>query len=152
MEKKMYRVSVKNVTREYPEGTTYEQIASEFEGEYGAPIVLAMTNGRLTELFKMIHEDGELDFVTMADTPGIQSYHRSTVLLALKSFYDVAGHDKVDRMQVEFSVSKGLYMEPKGDFVLDEDLIQRVGARMRELVKKRLPIEKRAVNTHRDLS
>ncbi len=147
MEKKSYCVTVNHVTKEYPEGTTYEQIAGEHQGEYGAPVVLAKMNGKLTELFKPVHEDGGLDFVTMAETPGIQSYHRSAILLTLKSFYDVAGHDKVDRMQVEFSVSKGLYIEPKGDFVLDEDLIQRVEARMRELVEKALPIEKRAVNT-----
>ncbi|MBP3701977.1 MAG: nucleoside kinase, partial [Lachnospiraceae bacterium] len=147
MEKKMYCVTVNHVVKEYPEGTTYEQIASEHQKEYAAPIVLAKINGKLTELFKPLNGNGQLKFVTMAETPGIQSYHRSVILLALKSFYDVAGHDCVERMQVEFSVSKGLYMEPTGDFVLDESLLEKVEARMQELVAKELPIEKRAVNT-----
>ena len=147
MEKKMYCVTVNHVVKEYPEGTTYEQIAGEHQQEYDAPIVLADMNGKLTELFKPVSGNGQLTFVTMKDTPGIQSYHRSVVLLALKSFYDVAGHDRVKGMQVEFSVSKGLYIEPKGDFVLDQSLIERVEARMRQLVDRAMPIEKRAVNT-----
>ena len=146
MEKK-YRVTVNGVDKEYQDGITYEQIAREYQGSYEAPIVLANMNGKLTELFKPVHEDGTLDFVTMAETPGIQSYHRSAVFLTLKSFYDVVGHDKVERVQVKFSVSKGLYMEPKGEFALDEELIHRVEIRMKELVEKGLPIEKRAVNT-----
>ena len=117
MEKK-YRVTVNGVDKEYQDGITYEQIAREYQGSYEAPIVLANMNGKLTELFKSVHEDGTLDFVTMAETPGIQSYHRSAVFLTLKSFYDVVGHDKVERVQVKFSVSKGLYMEPKGEFVI----------------------------------
>lgn len=146
MEKK-YCVTVNGVDKEYQDGITYEQIAREYQGSYEAPIVLANMNGKLTELFKSVHEDGTLDFVTMAETPGIQSYHRSAVFLTLKSFYDVVGHDKVERVQVKFSVSKGLYMEPKGAFALDEELIHRVEVRMKELVEKGLPIEKRAVNT-----
>lgn len=147
MEKKMYNVTVDHLRKAYPEGTTYEQIAMEHQDQYPAPVVLARANGKLTELFKPLCSDVELEFVTMAETPGIQSYHRSLILLTLKSFYDVAGHDRVARMQVEFSVSKGLYIEPKGDFVLDETLIRRVEARMRELVARGLSIEKRAVNT-----
>ena len=135
------------VEREYPEGTTYEEIAREYQKEYSAPIVLAQIEGKLTELFKPLNRDGVLKFVTMAEASGIQSYHRSAVLLALKSFYDVVGHDKVQHMRVKFSVSKGLYIEPKGDFVLDEGLLQSVEVRMRELVEKGLPIEKRMVNT-----
>lgn len=146
-ETKKYQVTIQGETRQYPEGTAYEQIAAEYQNEYPAPIVLVHANGKLRELFHVLEQDVTLEFVTMADTPGIQTYHRSTVLLALKAFYDVAGHDRVKRMVVEFSVSKGLYIEPTGDFTLEQELLSRVESRMRELVEKKIPIEKRAVST-----
>ncbi len=148
MEKeKFYRITIGGRVKEYLAGTPYEVIAREYQEEYEAPIVLVTAGGRLRELFHVVDQDTELSFITMADGPGIQTYHRSAVLLALKSFYDVAGHDKVKQMWVEFSVSKGLYIEPKGQFTLDDGMLRQVDARMRELVQLALPIEKRAVNT-----
>lgn len=146
-EKVYYRVKYGEESREYPEGTPYEQIAADFQKEYDVPIVLVTVNGKLCELFKCLDRDASIQFVTMADTPGFQSYQRSAVLLALKAFYDVAGHDKVEKLTVEFSVSKGLYMEPMGDFVLDEAFLERVEARMRQLAEEKLPIQKRSVST-----
>ena len=119
-EKIMYQITIQGQTKEYAPGTTYESIAADYQKEAETPIVLVKVNGKLTELFKTVHQDGVVEFVTMDQTPGIQSYHRSAVLLALKAFYDVAGHDRVKRIQVMFSVSKGLYIQPEGDFVLDE--------------------------------
>ena len=51
------------VEKEYPEGTTYEQIAREHQGEYGAPIVLAKMNGKLTELFKPVKGNGTFPII-----------------------------------------------------------------------------------------
>lgn len=144
-ENRMYRITVQGMTKEYAAGTSYEQIAQEFQPKYKAPIVLATVNGKLSELFKRVEKDAEVSFVTMADTPGIQSYHRSAVLLALKAFYKVVGHERLEKICVEFSVSKGLYIEPKGDFTLDAGLLAQVEENMRELVAEELPIEKRSV-------
>lgn len=146
-EKKMCRVTVQGETKEYEAGTSYEKIAEDFQAGYPAPIVLAMVNGKLSELFKGVQDDAGIEFVTMADTPGIQSYHRSAVLLALRAFYKVLGHERLEKILVEFSVSKGLYIEPKGDFTLDQALLDRIEEYMRETVRQELPIEKRSVGT-----
>ncbi len=146
-ERKMYRVVVNGTAKEYPAGTAYRIIAAAHQAEFDAPIVLVTVNGKLCELFKTIDRDAAVGFVTMREAAGIQTYQRSAVLLALKAFYDVAGHDRVQKIAVEFSVSKGLYMEPSGDFILDQTLLGQVEARMRSLAEQKLPIEKRSVNT-----
>ena len=146
-ENRTYRVTVQGKTREYEAGTSFERIAEDFQALYGAPIVLATVNGKLNELFKAIQEDSEIEFVTMADTPGIQSYHRSVVLLALRAFYKVLGHERLEKIFVEFSVSKGLYIEPKGDFTLDQALLSQIEDYMRQTVAEERPIEKRSVST-----
>lgn len=146
-ENKTYRITVQGETKEYAAGTPYEQIAEEFQAGYKAPIVLATVNGKLSELFKCVDKDAEISFVTMADTPGIQSYHRSAVLLALRAFYKVLGHERLEKVTVEFSVSKGLYIEPKGDFTLDTALLTAIEDYMRKMVAQELPIGKRSVGT-----
>ena len=146
-EQKTYRLVIDGAAQEYPAGTSYETIAAGYQGNFDAPIVLVTVNGKLCELFKTVDRDAALGFVTMKDGPGIQTYQRSAVLLALKAFYDVVGHDRVKKLTVEFSVSKGLYMEPSGDFTLDAELLGQVEERMRRLVEQKLPIEKRSVST-----
>ena len=125
-EMKTYQVTVKGKTCAYPEGTLYEQIAAEQAKAYKAPIILARAGGKLCELTNRLHQDVTLDFVTMTETAGIQSYHRSVKLLALYAFYKVAGHENVEKITVEFSVSRGLYLEPEGNFELGGALLEKV--------------------------
>ncbi len=146
-EPKKYRITVDGEAAEYPQGTSYETIAARYQPQFDAPIVLATVHGKLCELFKTVDRDAILTFVTMRDAAGFQTYQRSAVLLALKAFYDTAGYDKVKKITVEFSVSKGLYMEPAGDFTLGEDFLGQVEERMRRLAEQKIPIEKRSVST-----
>lgn len=144
-EKNVYQVRIGETVQAYPGGTVYEAIAREWQSRYPATIVLAVVNGRLRELHHTLEEDAEIRFITMAETTGIQTYHRSAVLLLTKAFYDVAG--RVDKLVVDFSVSKGYYVEAAGDFIVEEELLRKVESRMRDLVALDLPIEKRTVST-----
>jgi len=85
--------------------------------------------------------------VAARDVPGIQTYERSAVFLMLKAFYDVAGREKVERVCVEHSLSRALFIRAQGDFTLDQALLDRVEERMRELSAQALPIEKRSIST-----
>jgi len=85
--------------------------------------------------------------VTAQDIPGIQTYERSAVFLMLKAFYDVAGRENVERICVECSLSRALFIRALGAFTLDQALLDRVEERMRELSAQALPIEKRSIST-----
>lgn len=144
-EEKNMQVRIGDCVQMYPQGTILEKIAKEWQSRFPAPIVLAVVNGKLRELHHTLEEEAEIRFITMSETTGIQTYHRSAVLLMTKAFYDVAG--QVDKLIVDFSVSKGYYVEAFGEFVMDEELLRKVEARMRNLVEQDLPIEKRTVST-----
>ena len=59
MTEKMCRVSVDGETREYKAGTTYQQIAEDFQSRYAHQIVLAYEDARrLRELRKPLEERG----------------------------------------------------------------------------------------------
>lgn len=142
----MVHVTIGAETREYPEGTTWLQVAQDYQHLYKEDILLVRVNGKLQELHKHVKEC-ELKFVTLRDKPGMSAYQRSATLLMLKAFYSVVGAEKVEKVTVDFSVGKGFFVEPKGDFILDQDLLDKVEERMREYVDRKIPIMKRNIST-----
>lgn len=142
-----YLVTVDKIRRSYPAGTSYEAIAQEFQPSYSSEILLVKRDGRLCELSKTLDRDCTLQMVTLQDRPGIQTYERSVIFLMLKAFYDVVGSQPIQRICVEYSLSHALFVSAKGDFQLDESLLQRVEEQMRKLVAQKLPIQKHSIPT-----
>lgn len=152
MEKRMYRVQIGTETREYEEGTSYQKIAQDFRKEYEHDIVLVFADNKLQELHKTVHKDCTIRFVTTAEEIGHQTYKRSMCLMMVKAIYDVAYHTEVDKVRIHYSVSKGYYCTIEGNVKLDQDLLDRVDARMRQMIEADLPINKRTVNTDEAIS
>ena len=132
---------------EYPEGTPYRVIAEELQEKEKEDILLVRADGKLRELHKELSGDCSLSFITAEDKEGWQTYQRSAVFLMLKAFYETAGKENVKKVTVCFSVGQGLYIEPEGEFELNEELLKAVKDKMEELRKKRLPIIKKSLNT-----
>lgn len=147
MDKKMYQVRIGEETRLYEEGTTYQTIAKEYQKDYENDIVLVFINGKLQELFKTLKKDCTLCFETTAGVIGHRAYQRSMSLLLVKAIYDVADRDFVDKVRIHFSVSKGYYCTVKGRVIVDQEFLNKVDARMREMAEKDMPLHKRSVRT-----
>ena len=132
---------------EYPYGTPFRTIAADFQDRYPDDILMVNRDGKLCELHKVLDRDCTLRLVTARDVPGIQTYERSAVFLMIKAFYDVVGRQNVERISVGYSVSRSLFIRAQGKFFLNQALLDRVEARMRELSDAALPIQKRSLNT-----
>lgn len=146
-EEKMCRVKIGDEERQYIAGTSYQQIAEEFRDRYDNDIVLAYVNGKLQELRKKVKSDCTLDFETTAGAIGHETYKRSMSLLLVKSIYDVYSREKIQKVRIHFSVSKGYYCTVDGNVPLDQEFVSKVEGRMRELAQKDIPIDKRSVGT-----
>lgn len=136
------QVTIKDEVKEYITGTSYEQIAKEYQKNYDSKILLVTVDGKLNELHKMVGKDCQVDFVTMTDKAGFETYRRSAIFIMIKAITDVVGKDKIDHIKVEFSVDKSFYCTASGDFELDESFIRCVKARMDEIVEQNIPIWK----------
>lgn len=143
----LFEVTIDGEVRQYPADTTLLEIAKEYESKYPDAIVLAILNGKLCELYKKIQKKSEIRFLTVKEKCGHQAYKRSATLLMLKAFYDVVGNRKVEKVCVEYSISKGFYCRAFGDFILNQDLLDKVKARMKQLVEADEPIKKRVIKT-----
>ena len=148
MEKKKYNITVGNETKEFEEGTTYQAVAKEFCGSFSHPAVLAVEGeNRLQELRKTVEKDCELKFITTADAIGHETYKRSLCFLLVKAVHDVAGHDKIERVRIHFSVDKGYYCTVDGDIKITEQFLADVAKRMRWLSDEKIPIKKKTIHT-----
>lgn len=145
MAKQMITTMIHDVEREYPVGTTYEMISREYQNEDEDIIVLAKKNNNLRELRSKLEPGGVTSFVTTASAEGQLVYKRSITLLMLKAVYDLYGKDAMRDVRVLYSVSKGYYCTTGDDIKIDQQFIEKVTARMKELTEQEIPIVKRTV-------
>lgn len=108
----MVRVKIGTDIREYPQGTTWAQVAEEYQSGFEHDILLVQIGGKLQELHKTVR-DGSLRFITAEKKPGMSAYQRSATLLMLKALYAVAGAERVEKVIVDFSVGKGFFRRGK---------------------------------------
>lgn len=147
----LVNIKIGKEVKKYPAGTTLEAIAKEYDGASEYNNILAVMNEKLCELHKKVRNNSEIRFVTTSEQIGNQAYRRSVTLLMLKAFYEIVGNKNIDKVVVQYSISKGYYCEYFGKTVLTEELLERVEARMHELVDKKIPIRKRVVSRDKAL-
>lgn len=122
-------------------------LAKEDQSRFDADIVLANMNGKLMELHKKVPVESEVSWVTTKDSAGSLAYKRSATLVMLKAIYDVIPREKIEKVKVDFSLSKGYYCKIKGDVTLDKELLDSIEARMKEIVEADIPIVKNTYST-----
>lgn len=142
-----YTVTIGNEERIYQSGTTFLEIAKDFQKEFRHDIVLVYAGGKLQELYKKLDGDCDLRFITTETTIGHNTYLRSMCMLYVKAVYDVIGHDKVNKVRMLFAVGSGYYSVIDGDTKVDEAFVSQVKSRMHELIAQDMPITKRSIHT-----
>lgn len=140
-------VTVGGELKQYNEGISYTEIAKDFQDQYDSPIVLVLKNGKLTELFKKVTSDCKIEFLTTKTSPGIEAYRRSATLIMLKAFYDVVGNKNINKISVQYSLSKGYYCTLNSKVKLNQELLDKVKIRMNEIVAENAQINKRTIGT-----
>ncbi len=140
----MAKITINGITKEYDKGVTFEDIAREHQGEYEHRIAAVLFNGKIRELMKTVKKDGELSFITFADTIGYKTMRRTAVMMLIKAVRDVGG-DKKLKTRVEFTVGNGYYCTLKGmgNDKVDEAFAKKVSDRIQELIDAKIPITKK---------
>ncbi|MBR4528701.1 MAG: nucleoside kinase [Lachnospiraceae bacterium] len=141
----MIRLKIRGELKDYPEGTTYEQIAEEYQKYYDQRIALVKLNGKIRELMHEVERYGELTFLTCADRAGHKAYVRTALMLMIKAFRDEFGVTDQPVVKVEFTLGAGYYCTMRPGFTVDEGILSRVEARMHELIKAKTPISKKSL-------
>ncbi|MFQ9515186.1 MAG: nucleoside kinase [Eubacterium sp.] len=143
----MIRVNVDGKDCKYEDGTTLYEIAKDYRDNYEHNIILAMCNGVLCELSKVLTENSKIHFITTASHIGNECYKRSVTFVMLKAFYKVAGMKNVEKISVHHSVSKGYYCQAYGNVNVDKKFVEDVKTEMERLCKRDILIMKETMPT-----
>ena len=135
------KVTIANEEYEYEAGIMYEQIAKDFQKDYEAKIVLVSADGRLRELHKILSNDCTIEFITLADKIGMETYRRSATFLLVKAVHDVLEDDGKNHLVAQYTVGRGLLCKLI-DAKPTEQFLRSVHARMDELISQNIPIWK----------
>jgi len=88
-----------------------------------------------------VNEDCNISFIDLSIADGGRIYERSLTFLLIKAFHDMFPDDTIE---ICHSVNKGLFFECSVRD-LNEDHVQKIEDRMRELVEMDLPFEKKTM-------
>ena len=128
--------------------TISELIKNVLPAEDKYKYVLAFRNKKLSELSYLMDKDCELELLGMDTVMGRDTYKRSLTLIMVKAFADVLGSKQNHRINVMYSMGKGVFCRLESDEVkLDAHLLETVKARMEEIVRRDIKIVKESIGT-----
>ena len=138
---KMLELTVLGKTFQVEEGITFEEVAKKFQSQFQGMIVLAKQKNKLKELSKKIKESGEIFFYDVSNIEAMRVYHRSVSFLMVKAVKQLLGLKA--SVVIEHSIHKSFYCEIREkDVIVDQAFLDKLEAKMRELVQKDIPIKK----------
>lgn len=140
----MVTITIHGEQKQVQQGTTYEDIAAEYQEAYGGTIALVAVDRKIRELFRKVVRDCEIEFFTLKDEVGHKSYMRTAKMLFLKAVYDLFGAKAAQESTMEFTIGRGLYVNTSGYVAATAGNAEQIKDRMRQLVEAKAPFMKRS--------
>ncbi|MCR5008618.1 MAG: nucleoside kinase [Oribacterium sp.] len=141
-------ITLNGDTYEFPEGSTFLDMAKEFQSLYEDDILLARFNSVLYELFNPCKEDGNIQFITGRSKIGQMTYERSAIFMMLKAFYKLCSDVKGFEVIVDYTLGRGYYCHLNGSVEITPELLKKVKEQMDVYHEMNIPITKSSIRTN----
>lgn len=126
-----------NLKKEYPIGTTLQEIAEDMKVTSDYPILAAKVNNEVKSLHYEIYKNKVVHFIDATDVSGYMIYERSLHFLLYKAVKELY---PTQNLVIGHSISGGKYCEfEDAGFTINEAVCQAIEQRMRELVEQDIP-------------
>ncbi|KOF56928.1 MULTISPECIES: nucleoside kinase [Clostridium] len=125
-------------------GSEFFNVVKENNLDADAPVVLGILDGYIHELTYKIYHSGTFDVVDIRNSTGIKVYERTLQFVLIKAVLDVYPDS---RITIEHSLGNGIFGEihKQGDKLNEED-IEKIKIKMKEIIDKDVPIKKISVS------
>ena len=142
------QVTSKGKSIEVEKGSRFQDIVPLFQEQNQYPLLLAKVGSKIYELHKKVpEEDCEIEWITIQNRIGLQSYQRSAVFMLLKAFFHHCKGVKDFNVTIDYTLGGGFYGYISGEQKLTTELLSKVKSTMQDYVKAEMPIMKRNVST-----
>lgn len=130
---KHYKVNFRNIkTIEFPEGTTFKEIAEHFKLYFDYEPLIAKVDNDICDLSSTIKKNCTIDFYDRSTPVGNEVYRRSLKFVLLMAIKNILGKD--EDMISEYSVDNGVYCTLKDKKITKEQL-NEIKKEMNEIIK-----------------
>ena len=137
------KINIKNKIVNYPKGVTLEEISKDFKNEYKGIITLGVVDNKLRELNEIIDKDCNIEFIDTSSEDGMRVYFRGLSFVFIRACEEIL---KGCNVNIEHSLSHGLYCEIKYEREINEEDIYIIENRMREIINNSEPIKREIVS------
>ncbi|THF73077.1 threonine--tRNA ligase [Cohnella fermenti] len=142
--------------REFPQGSTVEDIAGSISSGLRKNAVAGKVNGKVVDLNTVIEEDSALEIVTLDTPEGLEVMRHSSAHLMAQAIKRLFGGDKV-KLGIGPVIEDGFYYDIDLEQSITPDDLTNIEREMEKIVKEDLPIVRRvvsreeALNTYREI-
>ncbi len=123
------------VTKEFPAGTKFKDIALEFKDYFNYNILIASVDNDITPLEAVLTKKCDIDFYDRSSSVGNGIYARSVEFILILAVRRVLG--KVAEVVIEHSIDKGVYCEIR-NVTVSRAIIRDIEKEMRNIVSEDL--------------
>lgn len=131
--------------KEYPQGTTMEQIAKSLSIGLSKKAVAGKWNGKLVGLHEAIQANGEVEVVTLDGADGLEIYRHSTAHVMAQAIKRIYGNKAV-KLGIGPVIEDGFYYDIDIEKPLSLDDLASIEAEMNRIIQEDLPIQRREVS------
>jgi uridine kinase len=137
------KVDVSGKLYHFNHGTTLEEIKDTIKSEEKEIIVAGIIDNQIYDLNTSLNKDCRIRFLTIKDEIGNRIYRRSLFLVMSRAIYELYPDSK---LSIEHSLSNGIYCELHKDTPLNQTELDMIRLKMKELIKKDLPIKRKEMS------
>ncbi|MBC7946521.1 MAG: threonine--tRNA ligase [Chitinophagaceae bacterium] len=131
--------------REYPAGTTVEQIAESISPGLKKKAVAGKMNGKPVDLAKAIEEDSAIEILTLEDEGGMEVLRHSTAHLMAHALRRLFGEQNV-KLGVGPVIEDGFYYDVDLNVPISIEDFEKIEREMEKITQENLPIVRLEVN------
>lgn len=134
----------KNLTKEFPEGSSLLDIYEGFNLEMPYEPVSAKVNNKVESLDFRVYYNKDVEFLDITTTSGMRTYVRSLCFILVRAVEELYPDGTVS---LEYPVSKGYFCNLHIGRPVELDDVQRVKQKMHEIIEANLPFLRTEAHT-----
>ncbi len=130
-------------TTQHPDGATGHDVASSIGPALARAAVAISVNDRLFDLYTPIHESGPIRIITLKDREGLHILRHSSAHVLAQAVLDLYPGST---FAIGPAIEDGFYYDFRVDNPFTPEDLERIEARMREIVKEDQPFKRDSVS------
>lgn len=136
----MVKVTLKDGSvREYPAGTTLQEIAKNISGRLGKEALAASVDGRLVDLYTRLDDDAQVEFFTFESEEGRRVFRHSTshvLAQAVQNLYPGTS------LAIGPAIADGFYYDFDSPETFTPEKLEKIQSEMEAIIKADLPFQR----------